>query len=58
MPPLLTAILSEDLENGTKINVAQKFIFNRNNGGSMRIEVDAHKDYEEATLIFNYTTVC
>ena len=58
VPPLLTGIISEDLdENGTRIIFSQRFIFNRDNGGSMRIEVEAHKDYEEATLMFNDTTV-
>eukprot|EP00091_Calanus_sinicus_P023840 TRINITY_DN8274_c0_g1_i1.p1 TRINITY_DN8274_c0_g1~~TRINITY_DN8274_c0_g1_i1.p1 ORF type:complete len:610 (-),score=95.70 TRINITY_DN8274_c0_g1_i1:144-1973(-) len=56
-PPLLTGIIGEDLdENGTRIDVSQRFIFNRDNGGSLRIEVEAHKDYEEATLMFNDTT--
>ena len=58
VPPLLTGIISEDLDyDGTTINVSQMFIFNRDNGGSMRIEVEAHKNYEEATLMFNDTTV-
>ena len=49
---------SEDLsENGTAISVLQEFIYNRENGGSMKIEVEAHKEYKQSTLIFNKTKV-
>ena len=43
--------------NGTALNVSQQFIYDRENGGSMRIEVEEHKDYKQSTLLFNDTTV-
>ena len=58
VPPLITEISAVDLyDNGTALNVSQKFIFDRENGGSMRIEVEEHKDYKQSTLIFNDTSV-
>ena len=57
-PSLRTFISSEDLdENGTKIYVSQEFIYDRDNGGSMRIEVEAHMNYEKATMMMNDTHV-
>ena len=58
VPPLINEISAVDLyANGTALNVSQTFIFDRENGGSMRIEVEEHKDYKESTLIFNDTNV-